>query len=103
MSEQQIEIAREWLSECCESSEDGRVCAYTIQQYIAQLEADKKRLEDLEHALKQGDVCGVTATDWIGPDKYKYIEIEFSSDREPVTRESLTDAIDEAMEEQEYD
>ena len=47
MSEQQIEIAREWLSECCESSEDGRVCAYTIQQYVEELEADKKRLDTM--------------------------------------------------------
>jgi len=68
---------------------------------VEKWERDSKRLDKLEKALKEGDVCDVTASDMVEPEKWKYIEIQFDSDREPVERESLADAIDEAMEEPE--
>jgi hypothetical protein len=81
-----------------------------VETYITQLEAslaeakaDSKRLHDLELALKEGDVCDVTASDMIEPGKWEYIEIQFDSDREPVIRGNLADAIDEALEEQNRD
>lgn len=50
---EQIDIAKEWLSEFCKSSQDGEVCAFTIKQYLEQLESDKQRF-DLMDQWTQG-------------------------------------------------
>ena len=66
MSDPQIEIAKEWLSEqhgdgrfiCYQcGSGDGRICAHTLEVYIGQLEAElekakaeSERLEELERS-----------------------------------------------------
>ena len=44
MSEE-VEIAKEWLTKYYESAKAGRTCAYTLKEYIAQLEADSERLD----------------------------------------------------------
>ncbi|MHA2047785.1 MAG: hypothetical protein ACW99G_23630 [Candidatus Thorarchaeota archaeon] len=40
MMSEQVDIAKEWLFECCDASEDGKVCACTIKRYITHLEAE---------------------------------------------------------------
>ena len=39
MTDPQVEIAKEWLRKYYESAKAGRICAYTLKEYITQLEA----------------------------------------------------------------
>jgi len=47
MTDPQIEIAKEWLTKYYESAKAGRICAYTLKEYIQELEAENKRLKKI--------------------------------------------------------
>ena len=45
---EQVDIAKEWLSSYYEDARAGRICAYTLMQYISELEAENERLANVE-------------------------------------------------------
>ena len=47
MTDPQVEIAKEWLGKYYESAKAGRICAYTLKEYIQELEAENKRLKKI--------------------------------------------------------